>query len=87
MLEYRKLLRSHIILHSDVVVDEQREGNNSVVVNEPKTSRCSQCYSIISVLKRQGLSEKMPYVFFIGWLFYFVTNIRYAARLSVYTVT
>ena len=23
----------------------------------------------------------------VGWLVYFVTNIRYAARLSVYTVT
>ena len=25
--------------------------------------------------------------FQLGWLVYFVTNIRYAARLSVYTVT
>ena len=37
--------------------------------------------------KRSILGLKIPPSVLNGWLVYFVTNIRYAARLSVYTVT
>ena len=34
-----------------------------------------------------NISYRIRQILLYGWLVYFVTNIRYAARLSVYTVT